>query len=83
MGLVDEVLHCSSGEGNALSHAERWLAQFIKGPAPVIQAVNEEVVVSGRELPLDEALQTERSVFGTVWGGQANLEALALKPKHK
>lgn len=82
MGLVDEVLHCSSGEGNALSHAERWLGQFIQGPAPVIQAVK-RVVVSGRELPLDEALQTERSVFGTVWGGPANLEALAFKPKHK
>ncbi len=82
IGLVDEVLHCSSGEGNALSHAERWLGQFIKGPAPVIQALK-KVVVSGRELPLDEALQTERSVFGTVWGGPANLKALAVKPKHK
>ncbi len=82
MGLVDEVLHCSSGEGNALSHAEWWLGRFIKGPAPVIQALK-KVVVSGRELPLDEALQTERSVFGTVWGSPANLEALAVKPKHK
>ncbi|XP_043116507.1 ethylmalonyl-CoA decarboxylase isoform X1 [Puntigrus tetrazona] len=82
IGLVDEVLHCSSGEGQALSHAERWLAQFIKGPAPVIQALK-KVVVSGRELPLDEAMKTERSVFGTVWGGPANLEALAEKPKHK
>ncbi|KAI2655799.1 Ethylmalonyl-CoA decarboxylase [Labeo rohita] len=82
IGLVDEVLHCSSGEGNALAHAEQWLSQFIKGPAPVIQAVK-KVVISGRELSLDEALQTERSVFGTVWGGPANLEALALKPKHK
>ncbi|XP_052475434.1 ethylmalonyl-CoA decarboxylase isoform X2 [Carassius gibelio] len=82
MGLVDEVLHCSSGEGEALCQAERWLGPLIQGPAPVIQAVK-RVVVSGRELPLDQALQTERSVFGTVWGGPANLEALALKPKHK
>ncbi|KAK2903494.1 hypothetical protein Q8A67_008207 [Cirrhinus molitorella] len=64
IGLVDEVLHCSSSEENALAHAEQWLTQFIKGPAPVIQAVK-KVVVSGRELPLGEALQTERSVFGT------------------
>lgn len=82
MGLVDEVLHCSSGEGDTLAHAEQWLSQFIKGPAPVIQAVK-KVVISGRELPLEQALETERNVFGTVWGGPANLEALALKQKHK
>ncbi|NP_001315065.1 ethylmalonyl-CoA decarboxylase isoform 1 [Danio rerio] len=82
MGLVDEVLQCSSGEGKALAHAEHWIAPFIKGPAPVIQAIK-KVVVSGRELSLDEALKCERSVFGTVWGGPANLEALASKPKHK
>lgn len=82
MGLVDEVLHCSSGAGETLAHAEQWLSSLIKGPAPVIQAVK-KVVVSGRELPLEQALQTERNVFGTVWGGPANLQALALKPKHK
>ncbi|XP_077062930.1 ethylmalonyl-CoA decarboxylase isoform X1 [Siphateles boraxobius] len=82
MGLVDEVLHCSSGEGETLTHAEQWLRPFIKGPAPVIQALK-KVVVSGRELPLEQALKTERNVFGTVWGGPANLKALALNPKHK
>ncbi|XP_051577568.1 ethylmalonyl-CoA decarboxylase [Myxocyprinus asiaticus] len=82
IGLVDEVLHCSSDERNTRAHAEQWLNQFIKGPAPVIRAVK-KVVISGRELPFDEALKTERNVFGTVWGGPANLEALALKTKHK
>lgn len=80
IGLVDDVL--TVGEGNSLVETERWLNQFTKGSAPVIRAVK-KVVLSGRELSLDEALTTERHVFGTVWGGPANLEALALKTKHK
>lgn len=80
IGLVDAVL--TAGEGNSLMDTEQWLSQFTKGPAPVIRAVK-KVVLSGRELSLDEALTTERHVFGTVWGGPANLEALALKTKHK
>ncbi|XP_057183004.1 ethylmalonyl-CoA decarboxylase [Triplophysa rosa] len=82
IGLVDEVLHCTSGERNTLDQGEQWLSQFIKGPEAVIRAVK-RVVLSGRELPLEEALTAERNVFGTVWGGPANLEALALKTKHK
>ncbi|KAF4087930.1 hypothetical protein AMELA_G00077200 [Ameiurus melas] len=80
IGLVDGVLIV--GEGNSLEETEQWLSQFTKGSAPVIRAVK-KVVSSGRELSLDEALPTERHVFGTVWGGPANLEALALKTKHK
>ncbi|MCI4374023.1 hypothetical protein PGIGA_G00001280 [Pangasianodon gigas] len=80
IGLVDDVL--TVGEGNTLVDTERWLSQFTKGSAPVIRAVK-KVVLSGRELSLDEALTTERHVFGTVWGGPANLEALARKTKHK
>uniref|UniRef100_A0A665TPI8 Ethylmalonyl-CoA decarboxylase 1 n=1 Tax=Echeneis naucrates TaxID=173247 RepID=A0A665TPI8_ECHNA len=38
---------------------------------------------SGRELSLSEALRTEKDVFGTVWGGPANMQALASKSKHK
>ncbi|XP_066539585.1 ethylmalonyl-CoA decarboxylase [Hoplias malabaricus] len=82
IGLVDDVLSCPSGEGNFLVETEQWLRPFTTGSAPVIRAVK-KVVVSGRELPLDEALRTEKDVFGTVWGGPANLEALAQKAKHK
>lgn len=80
IGLVDGVL--TAGEGNSLVDTEQWLSQFTKGSAPVIRAVK-MVVLSGRELSLDEALTIERNIFGTVWGGPANLEALALKTKHK
>lgn len=88
IGLADGVLDVpQAGEGEAstlspLQQAENWLGRYTKGPAPVIQAVK-KVVVSGRELPLSEALRTERDVFGTVWGRPANLQALASKSKHK
>lgn len=80
IGLADGVL---AGSGaNALLEAEQWLGCYTAGPAPVIRAIK-SVVVSGRELPLEVALRTERDVFGTVWGGPANLQALATKAKHK
>ncbi|KAJ8411475.1 hypothetical protein AAFF_G00162830 [Aldrovandia affinis] len=80
IGLSDGTLDPEAGA--ALGQAERWLGGLTGGPAPVIQAVK-KVVLSGRELPLEDALRTERDVFGTVWGGPANLEALANKSKHK
>uniref|UniRef100_A0A1A8G692 Ethylmalonyl-CoA decarboxylase n=1 Tax=Nothobranchius korthausae TaxID=1143690 RepID=A0A1A8G692_9TELE len=85
MGLADGVLEEHQGAGGAdtvLQQAEDWLSRYTRGPAPVIQAVK-KVVLSGRELPLSEALRTEKDVFGTVWGGAANLEALASKSKHR
>ncbi|KAM4632918.1 ethylmalonyl-CoA decarboxylase isoform 2-T2 [Polymixia lowei] len=85
IGLADGVLEVpQTGEGTIglLQQAEDWLSGYTKGPAPVIQAVK-RVVVSGRELPLSEALRTEKDVFGTVWGGPANMRALANKSKHK
>lgn len=85
IGLADGVLEepqQEDGAGSLLQRAEDWLSRYTKGPAPVIQAVK-KVVLSGRELPLSEALRTEKDVFGTVWGGPANLQALASKHKHK
>ncbi|KAM9797982.1 ethylmalonyl-CoA decarboxylase [Neosynchiropus ocellatus] len=78
--LADGVLE--EGETSPLRQAESWLGRYTRGPAAVSQAVK-QVVVSGRELPLADALRTEKDVFGTVWGGPANLEALARKSKHK
>ncbi|KAJ8290887.1 hypothetical protein GJAV_G00018850 [Gymnothorax javanicus] len=83
IGLSDGTVGPREGEAEgALREAEQWLSSFTTGPASVIRAVK-KVVLSGREHPLDEALRTERDVFGTVWGGPANLEALARKSKHK
>lgn len=85
IGLADGVLEFPQAEEGAETlrqQAENWLTHYTKGPAPVIQAVK-KVVLSGRELPLSEALRTEKDVFGTVWGGPANLQALASKSKHR
>lgn len=85
IGLADGVLEnpqVQEGAETLLQQAEKWLSCYSKGPAPVIQAVK-KVVLSGRELPLSDALKTEKDVFGTVWGGPANLQALASKFKHK
>ncbi|KAG7272537.1 LOW QUALITY PROTEIN: hypothetical protein CRUP_006826 [Coryphaenoides rupestris] len=77
MGLADGLL-----EEEERAPAQAWLSSYTQGPAEVIRATK-RVVVSGRELPLTEALRVEKEVFGTVWGGAANLQALASKAKHK
>ncbi|KAM6994623.1 ethylmalonyl-CoA decarboxylase isoform 1-T2 [Tautogolabrus adspersus] len=83
IGLADGVLVAEEDAGTLpLQQAEDWLTRYTKGPAPVIRAVK-KVVLSGRELPLSDGLRTEKDVFGTVWGGPANLQALASKSKHK
>lgn len=87
IGLTDGILkapeqHEGDHAGTVLQQAEDWLSLYAAGAAPVIQAVK-KVVLSGRELPLSEALRTEKDVFGTVWAGPANLQALASKAKHK
>ncbi|XP_077430972.1 ethylmalonyl-CoA decarboxylase [Vanacampus margaritifer] len=70
------------GVGTVLQQAEKWLSHYTQGPPSVIQAMK-KVALSGRELPLVEALRTEKEVFGTVWGGPANLQALTRKSKYK
>ncbi|KAG7256066.1 hypothetical protein CRUP_008080, partial [Coryphaenoides rupestris] len=73
IGLADGLLEEEEEEGpSALQQAQAWLSSYTQGPAEVIRATK-RVVVSGRELPLTEALQAEKEVFGTVWGGAANL----------
>ncbi|XP_063054781.1 ethylmalonyl-CoA decarboxylase [Engraulis encrasicolus] len=81
IGLASGLVNPADG-ADALSKAGQWLARYTKAPAAVTRAIK-KVVVSGRELPLEDALKAEKNIFGTVWGGPANLAALATKPKHK
>ncbi|NXN27067.1 ECHD1 decarboxylase, partial [Nycticryphes semicollaris] len=80
LGLSEETLESSAGSG-ALEEARAWLGRHTEGPASVVRAVK-EVVAAGRELPLEAALRTEKDIFGRVWGGPANLQALARRVKH-
>nr|XP_033793310.1 ethylmalonyl-CoA decarboxylase [Geotrypetes seraphini]XP_033793311.1 ethylmalonyl-CoA decarboxylase [Geotrypetes seraphini]XP_033793312.1 ethylmalonyl-CoA decarboxylase [Geotrypetes seraphini]XP_033793313.1 ethylmalonyl-CoA decarboxylase [Geotrypetes seraphini]XP_033793314.1 ethylmalonyl-CoA decarboxylase [Geotrypetes seraphini]XP_033793315.1 ethylmalonyl-CoA decarboxylase [Geotrypetes seraphini]XP_033793316.1 ethylmalonyl-CoA decarboxylase [Geotrypetes seraphini]XP_033793317.1 ethylmalon len=79
-GLIDDIL--PSDEGKALEEAQRWLSQYTGAPVEVIQGLK-KVVTAGRELPLEDALKSEKEIFGTLWGGPANLQALARGSKHK
>ncbi|XP_015237988.1 PREDICTED: ethylmalonyl-CoA decarboxylase isoform X1 [Cyprinodon variegatus] len=82
IGLADGALEAVQGADSPRQQAENWLSRYTEGSVPVIRAVK-KVVLAGRELPLSEALKTEKEVFGTVWGAPANLQALASKSKHK
>ncbi|XP_004469098.1 ethylmalonyl-CoA decarboxylase [Dasypus novemcinctus] len=79
IGMVEEVLQ-TSDETESLQEAQEWLKQFISGPPEVIQALKKSVS-SGKELCYKEALQSERDLLGTLWGGPANLEAVARRRK--
>ncbi|XP_047713995.1 ethylmalonyl-CoA decarboxylase isoform X1 [Prionailurus viverrinus] len=79
IGMVDKVLQ-SSDETECLEEAQEWLKQFIKGPPEVIRALKKSVA-SGKELCFEDALQNERDLLGTVWGGPANKEAIARRQK--
>ncbi|NWW50305.1 ECHD1 decarboxylase, partial [Pedionomus torquatus] len=81
LGLSEETLGSSDGSG-ALEEARAWLGRHTEGPASVVRATK-EVVAAGRELPLEAALRTEKDIFGRVWGGPANLQALERRAKHK
>nr|XP_009681161.1 PREDICTED: ethylmalonyl-CoA decarboxylase [Struthio camelus australis] len=81
LGLSEKTL-VSSDETGSLEEARAWLNLYTEGPASVIQAVK-KVATAGKELPLETALRTEKDVFGTLWGGPANLQALVRRPKHK
>ncbi|XP_062835027.1 ethylmalonyl-CoA decarboxylase isoform X1 [Anolis carolinensis] len=81
LGLIEVVLP-SSEERRPLQEARTWLNLYTKGPPEVIQSVK-KVVSAGRELQLETALRIEKEIFGTVWGGPANLHALAQRTKHK
>ncbi|XP_004846012.1 ethylmalonyl-CoA decarboxylase isoform X1 [Heterocephalus glaber] len=79
IGMVEEILQ-SSDEMKSLEEAQAWLTQFVNGPPEVIRALKKSVC-SGKELYLEEALQNERDLLGTVWGGAANLQAIARRGK--
>ncbi|XP_045400278.1 ethylmalonyl-CoA decarboxylase [Lemur catta] len=79
IGLIEDVLQ-SSDETKSLEEAQEWLKQFIEGPPEVIRALKKSVC-SGKELYLEDALQNERDLLGTLWGGPINLEAIAKKGK--
>ncbi|KAM8947244.1 ethylmalonyl-CoA decarboxylase [Pelodytes ibericus] len=80
IGLADDILPCG-GDGS-LEKAHKWIMTYTKG-SPQVNRALKKVILSGRELNLEDALRTEKEIFGTVWGGPANLHALSKGTKHK
>ncbi|XP_053317163.1 ethylmalonyl-CoA decarboxylase isoform X2 [Spea bombifrons] len=79
IGLADDIL---PSDNILLEEALNWITTYTKG-APDVNRALKKVILSGRELHLEEALRTEKDIFGTVWGGPANLQALSKGTKHK
>lgn len=79
IGLTDGIL--SSAADRALEEAHTWITPYTTGPAEITRAMK-KIATSGREHLLEDALRKEKDIFGTVWGGPANLQALSKGAKH-
>ncbi|XP_072264973.1 ethylmalonyl-CoA decarboxylase isoform X2 [Pyxicephalus adspersus] len=79
IGLADDIL--SSGTDGPLEKTQTWIASYTKGAAEVNRAVK-KVITSGREKLIEDSLRSEKDIFGTVWGGPANMQALEKGTKH-
>jgi enoyl-CoA hydratase/carnithine racemase len=62
IGLVDRVV----APDQVLEHAMHWAASFEHGPSRALAAIKRSVD-SGLDLPLDEALALERSIFADAF----------------
>ncbi|XP_018422017.1 PREDICTED: ethylmalonyl-CoA decarboxylase [Nanorana parkeri] len=79
IGLADDIL--SFDADGPLEESHKWIASYTKGAADVNRAVK-KVVASGREKLIEDSLRAEKDIFGTVWGGPANMQALSKGTKH-
>jgi enoyl-CoA hydratase len=71
IGLVDEVIN---GDSDALMTRAGELAALIAGMPPLAVAAAIEAVGRGADLPLDEALALEASMFGQLCGTEDKRE---------
>ncbi|EDO35999.1 predicted protein [Nematostella vectensis] len=78
-GLVDGEL---PNDKDLVTSCTDWLAPYLRCSTSVIRAVK-GVVSAGDSFQLDQALHVERSIFSTMWAGEAHDEALSKKIKHK
>uniref|UniRef100_UPI00358E3EA8 ethylmalonyl-CoA decarboxylase-like n=2 Tax=Myxine glutinosa TaxID=7769 RepID=UPI00358E3EA8 len=81
LGLADAILE-SSEETLAFAEAMRWLGHLTRGPAEVTRAIKKAVIMAS-EHKMEDSLANERTIFGTLWGGPANVAALQKRIKHK
>ena len=75
IGLVDEVVAGDSDSGLMARACE--LAELIAGMPPLAVAASIEAVGRGADLPLDEALALEATIFGRLCGTEDKREGTA------
>jgi len=71
IGLVDEVVH---GDSEALLQRAVELAQAIAAMSPIAVSAAMEAVRVGANLPLNEAVEVEASIFGRLCGTEDKRE---------
>ena len=69
LGLADQ----GAAPGAALETAEAWLAPILSAPPEAIRGALQIL----RSEPRGVSAKTERSVFCSLWGGEAHTAALA------
>eukprot|EP00127_Corallochytrium_limacisporum_P002670 Clim_evm106s134 gene=Clim_evmTU106s134 len=80
-GLCDEI----APPGEAVSHARGFLAANYFDGGGAVAAIRgiKRMVAAADELEHERALAVERDTFASLWGGPANLAALAASGKKK
>lgn len=76
LGLADKIL-----ESGSVEEAENWISLLISHDCHVTSLVKKVVDKVG-QVGIIEALDHEKRLFASVWGGEANKKALDGKLKH-
>ncbi|XP_070196391.1 ethylmalonyl-CoA decarboxylase-like [Littorina saxatilis] len=80
LGFAQDVIPDQPLTGDAVEAL--LLDRYVRGPVPLVRAVKEMVVGIENSASLKDALDLERNVFASVWGGEAQKAALQNNIKH-
>ena len=81
LGFAEHVI--ADQQPPPLEAAETLLQErYCRGPAKLVRAVKEMVVGIENSRSVTEALELERRIFASVWGGETQKAALEKNIKH-
>lgn len=78
LGLVDGELPTNQ---DVVTSCCDWLSEFLEADTSVLRGIK-GVVSAGDHLGNQDELDKERSIFTSVWGAEANKQALEQSMKH-
>lgn len=81
IGLIDHVIDAGDSD-SVLRAAREWLSQFTCFEIQPLRACK-HIVAGAKQLPLDQALESEKDVFAATWGSPAHRRAMQQNIKHK